>query len=176
MITRICITCLCFFFMTQISAQDPVIRQFYNKYKHMDNVENIQLGGWVLKLAAKFADENEEVKPFARHISRLRVMTMEEGNLVTKKEYNSLVRQLRNSKFEDLFNARDGGELVQLLIREDGDRITDVLLLISGSDSFTMVSLEGALRFKDLRELDIDIEGGDHFKSLPSDRNDITKA
>jgi len=176
MITRICISCLCLLFLTQASAQDPVIRQFYNKYKHMDQVENIQLGGWVLKLAAQFADENDEVKPFARHISRLRVMTMEEGNLVSKSEYNTLVRKLRNQQFEDLFNARDGGELVQLLIREDGDRITDVLLLVSGADSFTMVSLEGALRFKDLRELNIDIEGGDHFKSLPADRDDISKA
>lgn len=153
----------------QVQAQRAPIRSFYQKYKGMENVENIQLSGWVLKLAATFSDE-EEAGKIVRHISKLRVLTMEEDNLVSKSEFNQLLKQVRKDKFEDLMHIREDGDEVQILIREDKDRITDVLLLVYGPDSFTLLSLEGALRLKDLKDLQIDVEGGDHFKRVPEKR------
>lgn len=159
----------------QVQAQRAPIRSFYQKYKGMENVENIQLSGWVLKLAATFSDE-EEAGKMVRHISKLRVLTMEEDNLVSKSEFKQLLKQVRQDKFEDLMHIREGGEDVQILIREDKDRITDVLLLVYGPDSFTLLSLEGALRLKDLKDLQIDVEGGDHFKRVPEKRTATPRA
>lgn len=159
----------------QVHAQRAPIRSFYQKYKGMENVENIQLSGWVLKLAATFSDE-EEAGKMIRHISKLRVLTMEEDNLVSKSEFKQLLKQVRKDKFEDLMHIREDGEDVQILIREDKDRITDVLVLVYGPDSFTLLSLEGALRLKDLKDLQIDVEGGDHFKRVPEKRTATPRA
>jgi len=158
-----------------LHAQRAPIRSFYQKYKGMENTENIQLSGWVLKLAATFSQE-EEAGNLLRHISRLRVLTMDDGNIVPRSEFNQLLKQVRKDKFEDLMHIREDGEDVQILIREDKDRITDVLLLVHGKDSFTMLSLEGALRFKDLKDLKIDVEGGDQFQRLPEKRTTTPRA
>lgn len=158
-----------------VQAQRAPIRAFYQKYKGMEDVENIQLSGWVLKLVATFSDD-EEAGKVLRHISRLRVLTMENGNLVPQAEFNQLLKQVRKDKFEDLMHIREDGEDVQILIREDKDRITDLLLLVHDKDSFTMLSLEGALRFKDLKELKIDVEGGDQFQRLSRERTSTPRA
>ena len=159
----------------QVKAQDPVIQKFYRTYTELENVEDIQIKGWILKLAGRYVDE-KGVASTLQKISKLRVMTIDDGNTVTNQAYNSLVRQVRNRQFEDLIQFKDRDSAIQVMIREKKNRITDVLMLINGDDSFTLLSLEGALKFSDLKSLNIDVEGGEHFKKIPARRKDIPQA
>lgn len=156
-------------------AQTKAVKNFYDKYKNMENVTDLKLRGWVLKLASSFADEAEEAR-LLRKITQLRILTMENGNLITTQEYRSLIKSVKQDAFEDLFQVRDGGQVVEFLIREKGDTITDVLMLVSSDDSFILLSLEGALKFSDLNDLNIEVDGSEHFKKLPDDKKDIPKA
>lgn len=164
----LCLTSVCF-------SQTPAIHSFYEKYKNLENVTDIRLQGWVLKLASTFADE-EEAESLLKKITHLRVIVMEEGNLVKADEYNRLIKSVKKDRFEELMKIKEDGSFIDIMIREEGETITDVLVLISGEDSFVLLSLEGALRFKDLRQLEIDVEGGDSFKKIPARRADVPRA
>ncbi|MFN7119494.1 MAG: DUF4252 domain-containing protein [Saprospiraceae bacterium] len=157
-------------------AQTKAIRTFYDKYKHLEGVEDIQLQGWLIKLAARFSDEDPEAKRLLRKISQLRILTMDNGNLVSPQEYNNLVKSIKQDAFEDLFMVKDNGQNIQFLIREKGDTITDLILLVSGNDEFVLLSLEGLLKFSDLNDLNIEVDGSEHFKKLPENKKDIPKA
>ena len=156
-------------------AQAKAVRNFYDKYKNMENVTDLKLQGWVLKLASSYADEAEEAR-LLRKITKLRILTMENGNLVTSQEYQSLIKGVKQDAFEELFQIREGGQVVEFLIREKGDTITDVLMLVNGDNGFVLLSLEGALKFSDLNDLNIEVDGSEHFKKLPDDKKDIPKA
>ncbi len=157
-------------------AQPKAIKSFYDKYKNLEGVEDIKLQGWLIKLAAGFADEDPEAKRLLKKITQLRILTMDHGNLVSQQEYNQLVKTIKQENFEDLFMVKDEGKNIQFLIREKGETITDVLLLISGDKEFVLLSLEGLLKFSDLNDLNIEVEGSDHFKKLPENKKDIPKA
>lgn len=157
-------------------AQTKAIQSFYHKYQNLEGVEDIKLQGWLIKLAARFADEDPEAKRLLRKITQLRILTMDNGNLVTPQEYNTLVNNIKKDAFEDLFMIKDNGQNIQFLIREKGDTITDLILLVSGNDEFVLLSLEGALKFSDLNDLNIEVDGSEHFKKLPEDKKDIPKA
>lgn len=157
-------------------AQPKAIKNFYDKYKNLEGVEDIKLQGWLLKLAAGFADEDPEAKRLLKKITQLRILTMDHGNLVSQQEYNQLVKNIKQEDFEDLFMVKEEGKNLQFLIREKGEMITDVLLLISGDEEFVLLSLEGLLKFSDLNDLNIEVEGSDHFKKLPENKKDIPKA
>lgn len=156
-------------------AQTKAIANFYDKYKNMEDVTDLKLRGWVLKLASSFSDEAEEAQ-LLRKISQLRILTMENGNLVSQSEYKNLIKNIKQEAFEELFQVRDEGQTIEFLIREKGDTITDVLMLVSGDDEFIMLSLEGALKFSDLNDLNIEVEGSEHFKKIPDSKKDIPKA
>mgnify|MGYP005666289641 CR=1 FL=1 len=158
-----------------IYSQDPSIANFYKKYEGLEEVTNITLQGWILKMATQYTDE-EEVDKILNKITKLRVLVMENGNLVSKQEKRDLVRNVKQNHFEDLIQFRDKDSLVEFLIREDHDTITDVLVLISGEEEFVLLSLEGALKFSDLNDFNIDIEGGNHFKKIPENKKDVPRA
>jgi len=156
-------------------GQVTAIQHFYDKYQSLEKVQDIKLQGWVLELASEFTDE-EQGRRLLRNITQLRVLIMEEGNLVSHREYNDLLRDLRRVSFEELIKVRESDSQVDLLIREKGDTITDVLVLISGDDGFVLLSLEGALKFSDLNDLNIDVQGAEQFKKLPEKKADIPRA
>ncbi|MGK0387283.1 MAG: hypothetical protein ACI94Y_000007 [Maribacter sp.] len=148
-------------------GQNKSIENFYNKYKSQENVTDINLQGWVLELAASFSDDESE--KVLEKISKLRVLVIEEGNLVNGSEYNQLVKEIKNDSFEELMQFKEGNEKVDILLKEKGDKITNLLLIARGNDGFIMLSLEGDLDWKDLKSLKIDVEGAEHLKKLPDD-------
>ena len=146
-------------------SQHESIEKFYNKYMDHEQVDNVSLSGWILQMASKFANEKtgEEV---LKKITQLRIMVAQEKNIVTKSDLNQLMKDVRKNDFEDLMTVRDGTDRVHFMIREEGDVITNALVIINGDNEFILLSLEGALDFKDLKELQFDVEGGDVFKKL----------
>lgn len=157
------------------SGQTPAIESFYDKYKNMDNVQNVQLKGWLLELASTFADE-EEAGNLLKKITQLRVMIMEEGNLVSQQEYKSLLKDVKKQQFEELIQIKDNDQQVEILIREENNTITHVLVVVNGIDDFVLLSLEGNLKFSDLNDLNIEVEGAEHFQNLPEKKKDLPRA
>lgn len=156
-------------------AQNSNVKAFYDKYMDYENVTDVSLQGWILKMAANFSDD-ENGEKILQKITKLRVMVMEERNLVSPMDYQSLVKNIQKDRFEKLMEIRDGGQKIDFFIQEDGDQISNILLLINGEDEFVLVSLEGNLEFSDLKELDFDIDGGDQFKKLPKKKKDVPRA
>lgn len=156
-------------------AQSGSVLHFYDKYKNMENVRDVRLQGWVLQLASRFSDEEAGAK-LLRKISHLRVLIMDNGNLVTPRDYSRLIKGLKSEAFEELFDAKDGHEQINCHIREKGGSVTDVLIAVSSADSFILLSLEGRFQLRELRDLNFDIEGAEHFKKLPENRKTIPQA
>jgi hypothetical protein len=153
-------------------AQSRHITQFYNQYKSYEEVTNINLQGFVLRLAGNFVDD-DDARKIIRKVSHLRLLVVEDTKLVTAEDYTALVKGLKSDRFEELMQFRDGGDRVDFYLREDGDRITDVIMLLRGDDEFLMLSLEGAFRFSDLNDLHIDIDGGEYFSKLPDKKTKV---
>ena len=148
------------------NAQSKFITQFYDSYKSLEEVTNINLQGFVLNLATTFTND-DDARGVLRKVSHLRLLMMEDANLVSPESYTSLIRGIKSDRFEELMMLRDNDQRIEFFLREDGDTITDVLMLLHGADDFLLLSLEGAFKFSDLNDLKIDIEGGEHFGKLP---------
>jgi len=146
-------------------GQTKSIEAFYNKYKTYENVTDVTLKGWLLNMA--MSSESEGKEDVLEKISKLRVLVMDEGNLVSKTELSGLLKSVRSEKFEDLMTVRDDETKVDFLIREEGKFVTNLLVLVHEPDGFVLISLEGMLDLKDLENINFDIEGGDHFKKIP---------
>lgn len=156
------------------AAQSQFIAEFYDQYKNQEQVTHIDIQGWLLKLKID-AEEAEGAERLIDKITQLRILTMDDGNLVTPKAYQKLLKNMRKNGFEELFRVREGNEDVGLYIREDNKKVTNVLLTVHGQDNFILLSLEGLLKFSDLNDLHLDIEGMEHFENLPDKKEDIPR-
>ncbi len=156
-------------------GQSQFIAEFYDQYKNQEQATHIDVQGWLLKLSLK-EDASDNAEQLLDKITKLRILTMDNGNPVSPAAYQKLLRNLQQNDFEELFRLREGQENVGLYIREKDKKITNVLLAVHGQDNFILLSLEGLLRFSDLNDLHLDIEGMEHFEQLPDNKADIPRA
>ena len=63
---------------------------------------------------------------------------------------------------------RDKGENVRIMVKESGDVIHELLLLVGGSDQFVMLSFTGKIDLNKISTLakSLNVEGADHLELL----------
>ena len=147
------------------SSQSESIENFYEKYIENEKISDISLNGWILSLASKMSEEDGT--EILQKITKLRIMIAEEKGIIQKSDIKKLMKDVRKNDFEDLMTIRDGDARINFMVREKGNTITNVLVVINDGGDFILLSLEGNLNFDDLKELNFDVEGGDVFKKLP---------
>ncbi len=150
-------------FALSLSAQSRSLERFVDHYRGLETTEHVNLGGFIIKAIGIFSGD-KDAREVTRHLSHLRVLTIEGGPRLLSPEISSLTEELRRDKFEDFIEFREGKEGGRILIRENKRGITDLVLLLNGDENeFILVSLEGLFSFKDLQELDIDFNGKDYL-------------
>jgi Holliday junction resolvase len=92
-------------FSNSLFAQQSV-RKFYNKYKHGQEVTSVKVQGWLIKSVLAFA-EDFEGEELAKKITKLSVLVIENGNTVSKEDFNELVSDAKAEAFEDLMTIRE---------------------------------------------------------------------
>jgi hypothetical protein len=162
-------------FSNSLFAQQSV-RKFYNKYKHGQEVTSVKVQGWLIKSVLAFA-EDFEGEELAKKITKLSVLVIENGNTVSKEDFNELVSDAKAEAFEDLMTIRESTTNVRFMIKENGTKIKNLLVLISAADEFVLISLECNLLWDDLQKIDFkDIKGGEYLEDLPVKFKDIPRA
>lgn len=172
---KICLLAALLCMVGTMTAQSKAVQQFYDRYRGLEDVENIKLRGWMLRMASNLSDSANEAQ-LLRKISRLQILTTEHTSLIKPQDRKRFLSNLRKEAFEELITIRNEGKLVEMLIREDGETITDLVLMVSDSEEFVLINMEGALRFSDLNDLNFNVSGAEHLQNLPDNKSDIPKA
>jgi hypothetical protein len=156
-------------------AQNPVVSNFMRKFGKYEQATHLNIGGLFLKIAAKSSDD-DEANRIMRSISSLHLLNFDENNPVEANDVNQLMQQLRQEKFEDLAYFKDGDSHVRFMIKESQEVITDLIMIIKGDKNFLLLNLEGKLKYTDLNDFNMEVNGSKEFKRLPEDRKKLPKA
>jgi hypothetical protein len=162
-------------FSTSLFSQQS-LNKFYNKYKNEADVTSVKVQGWMIKSVLAFT-EDFEGEELAKKVTKLSVLVIENRNPVSSKDLNRLVAEVKADEFEDLMTIREGTTNVRFMIKENGKKIKNLLVLISDADEFVLISLECNLRWDDLQKIDFNkIEGGEYLEKLPVKFEDVPRA
>jgi hypothetical protein len=156
-----------------VFCQSKSIENFFSKYKNHESTTTLTFGGGLIKFAASFEEEGET--KILDKISQVRLM-VSEGNLVTVNDYKGFTKSLKKDAFEDLMQINAEGTKVDILIRENGNWISDVIILVDDEEDFIMISVEGNFQYSDLNDINLNFEGGEYLKKLPEKRKSIPRA
>jgi len=151
------------------------LERFVEQYAGIENVNKLTLQGGLLQLIGNNSDNQKAHKTLTK-LNKLTALWIDDFNPISKKEINYLLKNLRKDRFESLVMVKDGSANVNFMVQENGDNITGVILLVDDDDSFLLINLMGNLKFEDLGNMDLDIEGMDYFKKLPKNRAALKRA
>ncbi len=152
-----------------VFAQEDVVTRFFNQYEGKDHFTTIYITSKMFSMIAQIPeDENEsDFMNLVRRLNGIRVLSSDSITDASAM-YNKAIGMLDKNGFDDLMIVRDGTENIKFMVLEKGEVISDFVMLIGDINRFTLISLTGDLRLKDISKISktMDIKGFDKLDKV----------
>jgi hypothetical protein len=168
---------LMLFLAVSAQAQIDAISTYFEKYMDDEQFTTVYISGRMFKMFAQMADDeaDDEIKEIAAGLEGLRILTTEENGA---KYFKEIMGQLNTKDYEPLMTVREeGSDEVHFLIKEAGDTINELLLVVGGEDEFVLMSFVGNIDLAKISKLSgaMDIEGLEHLKKVEEEKSKENK-
>ena len=137
-------------------AQDDAISRYFNKYVEDERFTVVYISPKMFELFGKLnvdmdVEEAEAIKEVVKELRSLRVLVCEE-------EADGLFAEAKNTidtkEYEVLMEVRNKGEEnVEFLIKDSGDTIQELLLLVGTPEEFVLMSFVGNIDLDNISKL-----------------------
>jgi hypothetical protein len=153
-------------FVGMAFSQADAIEKYFEKYMEDENFTVVYISPKMFELVAKVTPEDmdQDVKDVIKDLKGLRILTTEYNTAAFYKEAKS---KINTNEYEVLMTVRDDGNNVEFLVKDTGDVINELLLLVGG-DEFVLMSFVGNIDLNKIAKLakNIDIDGMEHLDKL----------
>lgn len=161
-------------------AQNDAITKFFNKYAEDERFTVVYISPKMFQMVSKIETNDEDwnkVREVIKDLGGLRVLTADSiGDGVAM--FKDAISRVPSKEYEELLTVRDGQEHVRFMIKESGDVINELLLLVGSPDEFTMLSFTGKINLDKISSLakTLDVDGTEHLEKLKKkDKEDAGK-
>lgn len=125
---------------------NPGVSAAFSKYSHEDGVTSITVPGWVIGIAANFADLSDEEQELLESIDKVKVLAIDDDELNARvdlhQEFNLKIN--KNNDYEELLTIRDDNENITIFGKMSEDLIHEMVILVGGADN-AMIYLKGEI-------------------------------
>jgi len=139
------------------------VNKFYRQQKKAENARGLALPGLAFKIGSKiFKNRSDQDDPVAqlsadliKKIKGVKVLTVEDYSPADRTEINKFVDNAKSqSGFEDMFTFKTAGTDIHFLMRDKGDIIQNLVMLISSEeDGLVMMNMKSKLKKSEVAEL-----------------------
>ena len=157
-----------FFFAVSMSfAQQDAITKYFDQYVDDERFDVVYVSPKMFEMVSKIEiDEMEpEVQEVIRELKGLRILHTEEN---AKEFYKEARSKISLDEYEMVVQARDGNENVRIMVKDEGDIVKELFMLIGGENNFAMISFVGNIDLKKIGKIAkaLDVDGLEHLKKL----------
>jgi len=103
-----------------------------------------------IRKALKEDGESEEVINLIRKISKVKVLTVENGSEEMLKDY---AQYLRDHQYEDWASVKHDGDHVNIRVKQNGDAIKNLLITLNSGKELVFVDVKGNFTTDDISKV-----------------------
>ncbi len=151
-------------------AQNDAINRFFSQYMEDERFTVVFVSPKMFSLVSKISTEDDDWEKFREVVgglTGLRVLTADsiDTGLALYKEALSKVP---TAEYAELLTVRDGKENVRIWVKDKGNVIHELLLLVGSPDEFVLLSLTGTIDLDKISQLSkgLDIDGVKHLEKV----------
>lgn len=157
---------VCFTAVTSM-AQEDAITKYFNKYIDDAKFSAVYISPKMFNMVSKIEieDMEPEVQEVIRSMKGLRILHTEQNAL---QYYNEALKTINTTEYALLLTAREGNENVRFMVKESGDYVQELLMVVGGADNFAMISFIGNIDLKKIGKLAkaLDIDNLEYLNKL----------
>ena len=129
--------------------------EIFEKFRSLPKAEYVHVPKLLLKMGTTYAksEGNDAAACIASKLTSVRVLDLEDCSKRVKADFAKDISGLKLTGYESLLKANGDGERVEVLIRQQGSVIREMLIVNSGDDDCQLVQLKGKISQKDIDQL-----------------------
>ena len=132
------------FQMSQAQTVDGIIREFRSE----EDAVCVKVPWLPMKLVGLFADD--EAGRVIRHISSIRVLDLSDCSQQVQERFAAELQKLKMKGYEPLLTVKDEGSHVKMWGKMNDERISELVIGVSGDGDATLCCIKGNLTMDDL--------------------------
>jgi hypothetical protein len=145
--TALCLTVL-------IQAQTNPVDEMFNKYSEKEGFTVVTISGKMFSMFANLDTENKDADNLVHRLKSIRILSVEDSLLNKNLNfYTELSRKIDLSVYEELMVVKEGHDITKFLIRQNGNIISELLVISGGPGGNSLISIKGDLNLKNISDL-----------------------
>lgn len=127
----------------QAQEEDAIVK-YFSKYVEQEEFTSIFISRRMIDMLTrnKRDNENPKMRETLKKLGGLRMLSADSVN--GQQLYQEIFGKLNQESYEELMSVRESDGDVKFLIKEaEGEKISELLMLVGGDDSFFMLSIIG---------------------------------
>ena len=148
-------------------AQDDAIGQFFGKYVDDPRFTVISVSPRMFRLLSKVNWDTipSDLKQTVTRLHSLRVLST---STTPEHFFKEALTLIDHKQYEDLITVRSNKDNLRFMVRENGDKISELLMIAVGDDGFTLMSFVGDIDLDKLSRLstEMGIKGMENLKDI----------
>lgn len=152
-------------------AQNDAITRFFEQYMEDERFTVVYIAPKLFSMVGKIETDDPEWEKYREvvgDLTGLRVLTTEDSLVDGVALYKEALSKVPASEYSELLTVRDGQENVRIWIKDSGNIINELLLLVGSPDEFVLLSLTGKIDLDKISVLskNLDIQGAEHLEKV----------
>ncbi len=144
----------------------------FKKYSERDGFTVVTISSRMLSMFAGNDTETNDADDIMRRLKSIRILSVGDSLLNENINfYTELSRKLDLSVYEELLAVKEGHDVTKFLIKQNGDRISELLVITGGPGGNSLISIQGDLNLKNISELSKNIDNQDIKKLNKLEKN-----
>lgn len=142
------------FLTTVLKAQNNAVDEMFRKYQEREGFSVITISSGLFRMISNLETENEDADNIIHNLKSIRILSVKDS-LLNKglNFYNELTRKLNTSAYEELMVVKEGPDITKFLVKHNGERISELLVISGGPDGNSLISIQGNLSLKNISDL-----------------------
>jgi len=135
-------------------AQNSAVDRVFDKYSGKDGYTTVYISSFMFNMLNSLETDDPEYNEFKKAtagIKSIRILTQDGGD--SEAFGAELLEMLPRSEYQEMMVVKDQDEDVLFLAREEGGKITEFLLIVSGSGEDALIAIQGDIDLESIASI-----------------------
>ena len=166
---RIFIGGILIMFTLMATAQTSAVDKVFDKYSGKEGYTTVYISSFMFNMLNSLESDDPEYNEFKKAtagIKSIKILTQEGGN--SEAFGAELLEMLPRSEYQEMMVVKDQDEDVLFLAREVGGKITEFLLIVSGSGEDVLIAIQGDIDLESISKIaaGLDMPGLENLQDI----------
>lgn len=137
-----------------LQAQAGAVQQMFDKYSERDGFTVVTISSRMFSMLAELDSDNDNSDNIIDNLKSIQILSINDS-LLNKgiNFYSELTKKLDLKVYEELMAVKEGSNQTKFLVRYNGERIAELLVITGGPGGNSLISIKGNLSLKNISQL-----------------------